>query len=160
MACARNIGLTDLPIVCVNVDGYYDPFREMLDRGYREKMIVTHPDRLIRFVRTAVEAVQWIEQEVASQQQQQKKKKAPPHDDDDDDAKHRRRRRASTLKRSSIVSDPVHPTPVGSAVVIRHKNNNKNNTKMASKANNIMIALTAFSAGVAVAGMFLLRGRR
>jgi hypothetical protein len=31
MACSRQIGLSTLPIVCVNVDGFYEPFRTMLE---------------------------------------------------------------------------------------------------------------------------------
>jgi hypothetical protein len=61
MACARNIGLTDLPIVVVNIDGYYTPFREQLERSYTDELIKLKPCELIHFVNTAEDAVRWIE---------------------------------------------------------------------------------------------------
>jgi hypothetical protein len=61
MACARNLGLTKLPIVCVNVDGFYDPFRLMLQRAWEEKLTKLQPSDIVHFENTAEEAVQWIE---------------------------------------------------------------------------------------------------
>ena len=61
MACARNLGLTNLPIVCVSVDGYYDSFRNMLDRAFKECLIKNRPEDVVHFVSTAEEAVRWIE---------------------------------------------------------------------------------------------------
>jgi uncharacterized protein (TIGR00730 family) len=61
MACARNIGLTKLPIVCVNVDGFYDPFRLMLERAYQDKLTKLKPHEIVHFENTAQDAVQWIE---------------------------------------------------------------------------------------------------
>jgi choline dehydrogenase-like flavoprotein len=61
MACARNIGLTKLPIVCVNVDGYYDPFRDMLERAWHDKLTKLAPQDIVHFENTAQDAVEWIE---------------------------------------------------------------------------------------------------
>eukprot|EP00527_Entomoneis_sp_CCMP2396_P005993 CAMPEP_0198139312 /NCGR_PEP_ID=MMETSP1443-20131203/2651_1 /TAXON_ID=186043 /ORGANISM="Entomoneis sp., Strain CCMP2396" /LENGTH=312 /DNA_ID=CAMNT_0043801417 /DNA_START=29 /DNA_END=964 /DNA_ORIENTATION=- len=62
MACARNIGLTKIPIVCVNIDGYYEPFRQMLDRADKDKLIKLKPEEIVHFVNSAEEAVQWCEE--------------------------------------------------------------------------------------------------
>jgi uncharacterized protein (TIGR00730 family) len=61
MACARGIGLSTLPIVCVNCDGYYDPFYEILVRAYEEQLTKFRPEELVQFVDTAEEAVRWVE---------------------------------------------------------------------------------------------------
>jgi hypothetical protein len=61
MACARNLGLTKLPIVCVNVDGFYDPFRLMLQRAWEEKLTKLQPHDIVHFENTAEDAVKWIE---------------------------------------------------------------------------------------------------
>lgn len=90
MACARNIGLTDLPIVCVNVDGYYENFREMLNRGYKDELIKLKPHEVINFEPTAEKAVRWLEEQAA------KRASARP----------KIRRRDSAL-RSSFMAPPV-----------------------------------------------------
>jgi hypothetical protein len=61
MACARGIGLSNLPIVCVNCDGYYDPFQEMLVRAYNDKLTKFLPHELVHFEASAEAAVQWVE---------------------------------------------------------------------------------------------------
>jgi predicted Rossmann-fold nucleotide-binding protein len=61
MACARGIGLSTLPIVCVNCDGYYDPFHEMLVRAYNDKLTKFLPHELVHFESTAEAAVKWVE---------------------------------------------------------------------------------------------------
>jgi hypothetical protein len=61
MACARNIGLTKLPIVCVNIDGFYDPFQRMLERAWEDKLTKLAPGDIVHFENTAQDAVQWIE---------------------------------------------------------------------------------------------------
>jgi len=63
MACAKNINLNTLPIVCVNVNGYYDPFKQMLQRAYDDALIKKTPESLVKFVCTAEEAVDLIEEE-------------------------------------------------------------------------------------------------
>lgn len=61
MACARHLNLNNLPIVCVNVDGYYEPFREMLHRAYVDKLIHLPPDQIVRFASGAEDAVRFVE---------------------------------------------------------------------------------------------------
>ena len=61
MACAKGIGLSNLPIVCVSVAGYYEPFAEMLRRAYADQLTKLQPHEIVHFVDTALEAVQWIE---------------------------------------------------------------------------------------------------
>lgn len=62
MACARNIGLSQIPIVCVNVNGYYDPFRLMLKRAHEDELIKLQPHEIIHFEDTAEAAVRWMEE--------------------------------------------------------------------------------------------------
>ena len=61
MACARHLKLNQLPIVCVNVDGYYEPFRQMLHRAYADKLIHLPPDEIVRFADGAEDAVRFVE---------------------------------------------------------------------------------------------------
>ena len=61
MACARHLNLNQLPIVCVNVDGYYEPFRQMLHRAYADKLIHLPPDEIVRFASGAEDAVRFVE---------------------------------------------------------------------------------------------------
>mmetsp|Transcript_45732 Transcript_45732/g.51172 ORF Transcript_45732/g.51172 Transcript_45732/m.51172 type:complete len:115 (-) Transcript_45732:147-491(-) len=61
MACARHLNLNQLPIVCVNVDGYYEPFREMLDRAYYDELISLPPNEIVNFVSSAEEAIRFVE---------------------------------------------------------------------------------------------------
>ena len=66
-ACARNLGLTSLPIVCVSVENFYQSFHEMLQRAYSEGLVKNPPDKVVHFVPTAEEAVRWIEQQKEKQ---------------------------------------------------------------------------------------------
>ena len=61
MACARNIGLTKLPIVCVNIEGYYDPFKQMLEQAYQDELTKLAPSEIVHFEDTAEDAVRWVE---------------------------------------------------------------------------------------------------
>jgi hypothetical protein len=61
MACARHLNLNQLPIVCVNVDNYYDPFREILEKAYEDNLIQLIPEEIVHFASSAEEAVRWIE---------------------------------------------------------------------------------------------------
>ena len=60
-ACARGIGLSTIPIVVVNKDGFYDPFLRIMERAYQEDLTKLQPDELIRFESNAEGAVRWIE---------------------------------------------------------------------------------------------------
>lgn len=61
MACVKGIGLSSIPIVCVNCDNYYEPFQEMLKRAFEEGLMKRRPEDLVHFVGTAEEAVRWVE---------------------------------------------------------------------------------------------------
>lgn len=61
MACGRNIGLHNIPICLVNINGYYDPFMQILQRAYDEKLTKLEPDKLIHACKTPREAVEWLE---------------------------------------------------------------------------------------------------
>lgn len=61
MACAKGIGLSNLPIACVSVDGYYEPFASMLQRAYDDQLTKLQPHEIVHFVDTAAEAVEWVE---------------------------------------------------------------------------------------------------
>jgi predicted Rossmann-fold nucleotide-binding protein len=63
MACARNIGLADLPIVCVNTDGYYDGFRAMLERAHADGLTKLRPGDILHFEDGPEGAVRWIEEQ-------------------------------------------------------------------------------------------------
>lgn len=94
MACAKQIGLSSLPIVCVNVDRYYESFREMLDRAYEDELIKLKPHEILHFEPTAEAAVKWIEEQAAQDNQAA----APP----------KLRKRESILGRSaSFMAPPV-----------------------------------------------------
>lgn len=90
MACARNLGMTSLPIVCVNVDGYYEAFRQMLQRSSTDKLNKLEPDDILHFEPTAERAIRWIENYRGSQQQCPKLKS-----------------RKSSLSQDSFSSPPV-----------------------------------------------------
>jgi hypothetical protein len=91
MACARNIGLSDIPIVAVNISEYYEPFRAMLERSYQDQLIKLKPHEIVHFVSSAEEAVRWIEQEAT------KKKTAIP----------KIKRRQSALRKSSFMEPDI-----------------------------------------------------
>jgi len=61
MACARNLGMSQLPMVCVNIDNYYEPFRQMLERAWKDKLVKLRPQDIIHFASSAEEAVRWCE---------------------------------------------------------------------------------------------------
>lgn len=90
MACARQIGLSQLPIVCVNVDGFYEPFRTMLERAGKDKLLHLEPSKIVHFEDTAEDAVKWIENMECSELTDVKVKKRP-----------------SALRRSSFLHNPI-----------------------------------------------------
>lgn len=90
MACARQIGLSKLPIVCVNVDGFYEPFRIMLERAGEDQLLQLEPSHIVHFERSAEDAVRWIE---------------GTHLNDCIDVKPKKR--SSALRRSSVLHDPT-----------------------------------------------------
>lgn len=60
-ACNKQLKLHKLPIVCVNTDGYYEPFRQMLYRAFEDKLAYLPPDEIVRFASGPEEAVRFIE---------------------------------------------------------------------------------------------------
>jgi len=62
MACSRNINLIDIPIVCINVQQFYDPFIQMLHRVYKDQLIKKQPHEIVHFVSNGLEAVRYIEE--------------------------------------------------------------------------------------------------
>jgi hypothetical protein len=93
MACVRNLGLTNLPIVCVSVDAFYESFRTILELAYNEGLVKNRTEDVVHFVRTAEEAVRWIEQRNA--------KGAPVQ------ALPSVQKRASVLRKASFFSTPI-----------------------------------------------------
>ncbi|CAJ1947199.1 unnamed protein product [Cylindrotheca closterium] len=96
MACARHLGLVDLPIVCINVDNYYEPFQKMLDRAHKDKLIKLPPAQIVHFAANVKEAVEWCEAEAAKNAAKR--------------ASHNPKvlpRRSSEWRKSSFFSSPV-----------------------------------------------------
>jgi len=48
-----SLGFKDVPIVCVNVNGYYDSFQQMLERAFADKLIYRPPNDLLGMESTA-----------------------------------------------------------------------------------------------------------
>jgi uncharacterized protein (TIGR00730 family) len=90
MACARQLGLSKLPIVCVNVDGFYEPFRIMLERAGNDNLLQLDPTQIVHFESTPVDAIRWIEESYGPDRLNVKVK-----------------RRTSQLRQSSILHDPI-----------------------------------------------------
>lgn len=65
MACSRQIGIIDIPIVCVNIDGYYDSFQAILQRAHEDQFLYKHPKDILHFEPTSQKAVEWIENYIA-----------------------------------------------------------------------------------------------
>jgi hypothetical protein len=65
MACTRQHGISDQPIVCVNVQGFYDPFQIMLNQAYQEGLIEIPPQDIVHFEDTPEDAIRWVEDEKA-----------------------------------------------------------------------------------------------
>ena len=93
MACARHLNLNKLPIVCINVDGYYEPFREMLEKAYKDELITLLPEDIVHFASSSEEAIQWIELEKLEDRSEESRRQAKSF-----------RRKKSIIKRSSFFS--------------------------------------------------------
>ena len=95
MACSRHLGLVDLPIVCINVDNYYEPFQKMLNRAHKDELIKLPPEQIVHFAASVQDAISWCEAEAAkndAKRATQNPKKLA--------------RRSSEWKRSSFYSSP------------------------------------------------------
>ena len=61
MACSKQIGIIDIPIVCVNIDGYYDSFSSILQRAHEDQFLYKRPEDILHFEPNSEKAVEWIE---------------------------------------------------------------------------------------------------
>ena len=61
MACARHIGFHSMPIVCVNVEGYYDTFKAILKRAHEDELLYKDPHDIVHFEETPEAAINWVE---------------------------------------------------------------------------------------------------
>uniref|UniRef100_A0A7S1UNC4 Cytokinin riboside 5'-monophosphate phosphoribohydrolase n=1 Tax=Grammatophora oceanica TaxID=210454 RepID=A0A7S1UNC4_9STRA len=142
MACARNIGLSTLPIVVVNVDGYYEPFAQMLQKAYDDSLIKLKPEQIVHFVATPQEAVQWAELQ----------SEATP----DIPQQPKLQKRTSTLKRSSFMSMDYFRR-IGSANTSNSSSFDENGF-MNEGSWSLPVWSLSFAAGVALGvGMMLAR---
>ena len=119
MACEKHLGLlvdgngVDLPIVCVNVDGYYDPFQQILINAYEDDLIHSSPSDIVHFEPTATDAITWIETQISLKKKQQQKHPAVKKEKPSASSKtlttqnQRQQQRRSVLKRSSFFSSDV-----------------------------------------------------
>jgi hypothetical protein len=144
MACARQIGLSKLPIVCVNVDKFYEPFRLMLERASNDQLLQLEPSQIIHFESTAEEAVRWIEAAVLN---------------DCIDVKVQKR--SSVLRESSILHDPLSSsTKSYLAEWFGWKKSNAETSFLERLSNVHLVEATfIFVAGVSL-GIFLGRNRQ
>eukprot|EP01083_Nonionella_stella_P271268 919162_1 len=67
MACAKQIGIVSMPIVCVNIDGYYDAFVQILQRAKEDNFLYKDPGEILHFEKSSEEAIDYIEKELAKQ---------------------------------------------------------------------------------------------
>lgn len=51
-AIFRHVGFHSMPIVCVNVDGYYDAFKVILNRAHDDELLYKHPRDIVHFEET------------------------------------------------------------------------------------------------------------
>ena len=65
MACSKQIGIIDIPIVCVNIDGYYDYFYSILQRAHEDEFLYKRPEDILHFEPNSEKAVEWIEKFIA-----------------------------------------------------------------------------------------------
>lgn len=134
MACSRNLGLTKLPIVCVScADGYYDNFRLMLERAYREGLVKNKPEDVVHFVQYAEDAVRWVESRVADPASQQTLSKV--------------KARKDLLRRGSFFAPP---TFLRSSVSWISDATNDEGGLLANIRNKDWTSVLTFSAGIIV----------
>jgi hypothetical protein len=133
MACVRNLGLTNLPIVCVSVDGFYESFRTILELAYKEGLVKNRTEDVVHFVSTAEEAVRWIEQ---------KNDKGAPVQ-----ALPSVQKRASVLRKASFFSTPI----LSRSASWFSENADSGDVWIASlNQSSIVIGAVAFVAGLSV----------
>ena len=60
------LGFRDMPVICVNVDGYYQPFSDMVLRARRDTLLYKRPEMLMVFEPDAKSALQTAVRQVAA----------------------------------------------------------------------------------------------
>lgn len=60
-----------MPIVCVNIDGYYDPFQSILERAYEDEFLYKHPNDILHFEPTSEKALEWIEKKLYEEEEKE-----------------------------------------------------------------------------------------
>jgi hypothetical protein len=103
MACVRQLGLSQQRIVCLNIEGYYDPFQTMLERADRDGLLHRPPEDIVHFEETPEAAIRWIEDEKAGLHHHEK--------EEEEKEDHHVKKRAAALKKGSYLHDP--PTREG-----------------------------------------------
>jgi len=73
MACARHIGFHSMPIVCVNVEGYYDTFKAILKRAHEDELLYKDPREIVHFEEIPEAAINWVEKYCADPKNQHDK---------------------------------------------------------------------------------------
>lgn len=61
MICAKGLGLTNIPIVLINIDKYYDPFIQLMERCYNDTLMKVPPEDLVLVVSNSLDAIMYIE---------------------------------------------------------------------------------------------------
>ena len=138
MSCARHIGFHSIPIVCVNVDGYYDNFKAILLRAHEDELLYKHPDEILHFEECAEAAVKWIEEYNAKSAATTQQKKVI-------------RRRSSMLKRmQSNLSGTISAWGRMSSFF------NDNGEKVSNERDGRLTNAIMFAAGITVGTMMAL----
>jgi hypothetical protein len=144
MACARHIGLHHLPIVCVNTDGYYDPFMTILQRAHSEGLLYKHPTEIVHFEESSEAAVRWVENFLADPENIKKRREV--------------KRRSSMLKRmeSNLSGNAVS---AWGRMTSFFGDANVTNSKEKDSSMLIFNNILVFAAGLSV-GLLLVATRR
>ena len=160
MACSKQIGIIDIPIVCINLDGYYDSFYSMLQRAHQDQFLYKHPEEILHFEPNSEKAIEWVEK-VIHEKQYLKKMQHQEEDEamvggnrgeekkEEDVGNKIYIRQDSLLKRMmSVFNGPIP--------VLGEKENNYNDDINAKKNSVDLIALTyfaVFTAGLTIGMM-------
>jgi hypothetical protein len=130
-----------MPIVCVNVDGYYDNFMTILQRAHDDELLYKHPTEIVHFESTSEAAVLWVEQFLADPDNVKKGKEV--------------KRRSYTLKRAeSNISGNASAwgrmaSFFGDTNVEKQECINTSHSK--ALYNNILVFVAGLSVGILVA---------
>lgn len=129
-----------MPIVCVNIDGYYDNFLTILERAHKEEMLYKHPSEIVHFETTPEAAVRWVEDFLADTKNLKEIKAV--------------KRRSSVLKRmeSNLSGDALSVWGRMASFFGEDAANTKDSTfPSRSVLNGIIVFTAGFSLGLLVA---------